>query len=637
MADAGHIATDKLLKKLEKDVAREYKIAVEDMESKLTAYLEKTEAQRKVQEGLLKAGKISQKDYSDWCFRHTMMGKRWEQMRDTLAADMHHANEIALGITKDRMPDVYALNANYGMYQIEHDAKIDASFTLYNHKTAEDLLGDQRQLMPKPSTRKAKQIAANKDMQWNKQKIQSAVLQGILQGESPYDVAKRLMQVGQMNYNSAVRYARTMTTSAQNAGRYEAYREAKRKGVELTIEWQATLDMRTRHDHRLMHGQRREVDEPFILPDGKKILYPADCTGDNYELQGEIWNCRCTLLSWVKGFEGDTVKDSPKMGGMSFEEWQHEHEEPQIESFTGKFNKLKEEIANNGGVVTEEYLIKAGELLANEYKTMVAENQVEYDRVVAPFEMSYRRAEKEFKDYQSNYQRLAGILTEQEDKAMRSKLHELGETVINKRDEFYAVRKPYMLSQDRNVKWLASKIGEVRDVGMKNISMSGHLLNIPSKAQKQVEYAYSHYPTDWVRASVNKGNIRLRESNRGYYQHGYVAELAISGGGAKGNAVAIHEVAHRFEHIMPEMLKAERSFYSRRTDGEKSVHLGAGYDKDEYTKRDKFIDKYIGKDYGTGRDYELVSMGFQYAYTDPERLSKDPEYQKWIYGQLLLL
>ena len=35
-----------------------------------------------------------------------------------------------------------------------------------------------------------------------------------------------------------------------------------------------------------------------------------------------IWNCRCTLLAWVKGYEGDTVKSSPKMGDMSFEEWQ---------------------------------------------------------------------------------------------------------------------------------------------------------------------------------------------------------------------------------------------------------------------------------------------------------------------------
>ena len=331
MADLGHELTEKELQDLEKRIAEEYRQATNEVRAKFERYMQKTEAQRQVQEALFKAGKITEKEYRDWCFRHYMVGARWEEMRDILADDFHRANEIALKMSRNGMADVYALNGNYATYQIEHVAKIDTGFTLYNHDTAEYLLGDQRQLMPGPSTKKAAEIAVNKDLQWNKQKIQSAVLQGILQGEGPYEVAKRLQGVGQMNYNSAVRYARTMTTSAQNAGRYEAYRRADRLGVDLTIEWSATLDQRTRHDHRMMHGQRHKVDEPFITPDGFKILYPADCSGSSDVPQKEIWNCRCTLLSWVKGFEGDTVKSSPKMGEMSFEEWQEAKAMPKDE------------------------------------------------------------------------------------------------------------------------------------------------------------------------------------------------------------------------------------------------------------------------------------------------------------------
>lgn len=322
--DRGHELTELQLKKLERRIAREYKTAVSDMEKKLKEYLEENEEKRKIQEELLNAGKITKDDYRNWCYRHNMVGKRWENMLDTLTQDMHNANKIALRMTKEAMPDVYALNHNFGVYQIEHDGWIDTGLSLYNHDTAEYLLGDQRQLMPRPSTRKAAQIAANRDMQWNMKKIQSAVLQGVLQGESPYKVAERLRKVGQMNENASVRYARTMTTSAQNAGRYESFRRAKKIGVDLTIEWQATLDGRTRHDHRMMHGQRTDVDTPFHTPDGFTIYYPADCTGNSDAPQNEIWNCRCTLLSWVKGFEGDTVKESPKMGGKSFEEWQNE-------------------------------------------------------------------------------------------------------------------------------------------------------------------------------------------------------------------------------------------------------------------------------------------------------------------------
>lgn len=327
--DRGHELTDKELNKLERRIAKEYKIAVDDMQVKIRKYLEKTEAQRQVQEKLLNAGKITKEEYKNWCYRHNMVGKRWTDMLDTLTQDMHNANKIALKMTKETMPDVYALNHNFGVYQIEHDGQINTGLTLYNHDTAEHLLGDQRQLMPRPSTKKAAEIAANKDMQWNMRKIQSAVLQGVIQGESPFAVADRLRSVGLMNENASIRYARTMTTSAQNAGRYEAYKRATNIGVDLIIEWQATLDNRTRHEHRMMHGQRRKVGEPFTIVEANgdvfNILWPADSSSDYTDApQNEIWNCRCTLLSWVNGFEGDTVKDSPKMGDMSFEEWQNE-------------------------------------------------------------------------------------------------------------------------------------------------------------------------------------------------------------------------------------------------------------------------------------------------------------------------
>ena len=323
MADHGHELTEAMLADLENRIALEYAKASRDMQKKFAAYMEEFAAGEAKQKKLLEAGKITQKEFNDWRYRHMMMGKRWKDMCDVLAADMEHTNEIALAISEGKMADVYAINANFATYQIEHDAMIDTSFTLYSHDTAEMLLKEQKQLMPGPSARKAKEIAANKSMQWNRQKIQSAVLQGIMQGETPQQVAKRLRSVATMNYNASVRYARTMTTSAQNSGRYEGYHRAKRIGVNLTIEWQAVIDGRTRHSHRMMHGQRRDLDEPFEL-DGVKILYPGQSTGPGSSdiPQSMLWNCRCTLLAWVKGYEGETVKSSPGLRDMTFEEWQ---------------------------------------------------------------------------------------------------------------------------------------------------------------------------------------------------------------------------------------------------------------------------------------------------------------------------
>lgn len=321
--DIAHRMTDEMLDELEKRIADEYAKASRDMQQKYIAWAEQFTEQEKKQKALLDAGKITQTEYNDWRFRHEAVGKRWEAMKDVLAADLENARNIALKIAGEKMPDVYALNANFAAYQIEHDAQIDVGFTLYNHDTAEYLLKDTRQLMPPPSPRKAAEIAANKAMQWEKGKIQSAVMQGILQGESAHKVAERLRGVAEMDYNASVRYARTMTTSAQNAGRYEAFRRGKRLGIDLVAEWVAVLDGRTRHAHRLMHGQQREIDEPFETPDGYSILYPAyQGPGSSDIPQSTIWNCRCCIQAYTRDFDHETVKYSAGMGDLSFEEWQ---------------------------------------------------------------------------------------------------------------------------------------------------------------------------------------------------------------------------------------------------------------------------------------------------------------------------
>ena len=49
MADLGHQLTDKELKKLEIRIRNEYYIAQRDTRKKLQAYLQKTEAQRKIE------------------------------------------------------------------------------------------------------------------------------------------------------------------------------------------------------------------------------------------------------------------------------------------------------------------------------------------------------------------------------------------------------------------------------------------------------------------------------------------------------------------------------------------------------------------------------------------------------------
>lgn len=318
MSDLGHEKTEEQLEALEKRIAAEYRQAQTEVAAKCKEYFEQFEAGKAAQQEKLDAGEITQKEFSDWCFRHMMVGKRWEAMRDTLAQDLHKANEMATRIIGGAMPDVFALNANWATYNIEHSANIDTGFTLYSHETAELLLGDEKSLLPPPRKggKTWTKLQENPDLVWNQRHIQSALLQGVLRGESPFAIAQRLQTVTDMDHNAAIRHARTMTTAAQNAGRESAYERAKDKGVELVIQWEATLDNVTRVSHRQLHGETRPDEPDAKFSNGCR--YPGDPEGPD----NEVYNCRCTTVSWVKGFEEGVVTHSDAMGEMTFEEWQ---------------------------------------------------------------------------------------------------------------------------------------------------------------------------------------------------------------------------------------------------------------------------------------------------------------------------
>lgn len=321
MSDKAHEETDKILEKMEKKVAREYKKASKEVGQKLKKYLDGFKKRDAEMQKKLDAGEITQDAYNQWRMNQLATGDRWQAMRDTLAEDMVNANKIAKQVINGNMADVYSMNRNYAVYQVEKDAMIDTSFTLYNRKATEMLFKNDSSLLPMPREgSRAWQAMMNKDLRWNQQKINSSLIQGILQGESNEDIADRLIHVVGMNYTSAIRNARTMTTSVESRGRNDAYDELKEKGVELETVWVATLDDRTRHSHRQLHGEiKNEKTGKF----SNGLRYPADPAGD----PEEVYNCRCAEMSYVKGFPIDIPKWSPKMGDMTFEEWLGEHEE----------------------------------------------------------------------------------------------------------------------------------------------------------------------------------------------------------------------------------------------------------------------------------------------------------------------
>lgn len=86
----------------------------------------------------------------------------------------------------------------------------------------------------------------------------------------------------------ALRIARTETTFASG---FAAMRTASQYNFELTKQWIAAKDDRTRRDHRIENGQIVDFNEPFIMADGTQMMYPGDPKGK----ASQVINCRCTI------------------------------------------------------------------------------------------------------------------------------------------------------------------------------------------------------------------------------------------------------------------------------------------------------------------------------------------------------
>ena len=321
--DEAHKETDKLLAQMEKKLDGVYKQAYKEARetaNEFTAQFRKMD-EKKRQE--VKDGELDVDEYNRWRRTKVFQSNRYHQMADTLAADMTNTNKIAASVINGYLPEVYAINHNYGTYEVEHGAKVNTQYTLYDRQTVERLMRDEPDLLPM----KAK-VNVPKDLIWNKKNINSAVTQGILQGEPIDKISQRLAAtVTDMSHTSAVRSARTMTTSAENGGRVDSYKRAESMGISMVQVWLATLDGRTRHEHRQLDGQKRPVGEPFEV-DGYKIDFPADPKAEPFL----VYNCRCTLIAQVKGVNLDlsdvTQRDS-KLGAMSYEQWKEEKKKPE--------------------------------------------------------------------------------------------------------------------------------------------------------------------------------------------------------------------------------------------------------------------------------------------------------------------
>lgn len=342
ITDIGAKETDEVLETLEERIAKEYAQAEAEIQEKLDTYLQKFEIKDSLKQKAVENGQITQEDYEKWRVAQIATGENWAEMRDSIAEDLTNTAELAALTTNETMPEVYAINHNYGTYQVEKISGVDTSYTLYNKEAVANLFDDDFDFYPAAGKKTMAKINAGEQLAWDKKNIQSVMIQSLLQGESIGNIATRLAKAtGESDRKVAIRNARTLTTSVQNAGRLDSYQRAKDMGINVRKQWIATLDNRTRHEHRILDGQVQELGDPFTVA-GYELSYPADPNASLSQklrmqkagnvIQGPaflIYNCRCTIMGVIEGHEIDvtdlSLRNTSKMDEDSYEEWKESH------------------------------------------------------------------------------------------------------------------------------------------------------------------------------------------------------------------------------------------------------------------------------------------------------------------------
>lgn len=319
--------------------------------------------------------------------------------------------------------------------------------------------------------------------------------------------------------------------------------------------------------------------------------------------------------------------------------------------------KVYEDIENNNGVVTPEHVKEAGAAV-HAYVMSQYSNEasavVEAYKKVNSKEMS--KTLQEIKKYDVEKWKLAkvrrglctpeedGFASEQDYMEAEAKLNRKMEQIENLREKYFKARSEYRdavarlqsASHSQSERITTEALREIRDVGPKDDL--DKILYGKKEYVDNAKIVYGNLPTSWNPTFEDFGSdpdmYRINDLGpKGRAFHSSITgQISVSS--TSGLSTYYHEYGHKIEDEIDGVHEVVMDFYNRRTAGEKSTQL-LGYDYGEVTKKDSFVDPYIGKVYNGAS--EVLSMGLQYAYTDNFAMMRDPDMCQLIYGILAVM
>ena len=304
------------LTEMEKYLQKLFTEAGQDLKKKFLKYTQDFQRLDAERQQAVKDGRMTEDEYKEWRKNKLLYGMHWQRMIDKDTKELLRYNETALRYINGETPQIFASGYNSVVEKVPDSPVGGYDFELVNADTAKNIVHEEGIILPK------KKLDPEKDVAWNAKLINAQLLQGILQGESIPEMAKRMQTVANSDLAGATRTARTMHTAAQNCGRQTGYNKAAKQGIIFEKTWMAAHDERTRSTHAEMDGQTVAYDAMFVSPSGAELEFPADWRAP----AAEVYNCRCTMITKFKGFmslkDAENVPDRETPTGNKAEDYE---------------------------------------------------------------------------------------------------------------------------------------------------------------------------------------------------------------------------------------------------------------------------------------------------------------------------
>lgn len=649
------------------DLEKQYRIAIANVQRQIESWYQRFADNNEI--SLVEAKKLlSTKELAEFKWdvetyikygRENALNQQWMKELENASARFHVSRLEALKLQIQQQIEVLYGNQLDGLDKLARNIYSEGYYhTAYEIQKGFNIGWDlqpinEQQLsavISKPWTADGQTF---KDRCWtNKQQLINSVhtqlTQCIIRGDSPDNAIKTIAEQFNVSKNKAGRLIMTESAFFASQAQKDAFNALDVERFEIV----ATLDNRTSEicqeldgkifdmkDYEIgvtappFHPWCRTVTVPYFEDDyGERAARGVD--GKTYYVSSNM-----KYADWKKTFVNGGSKDGLKEivpgDNMKIKK-----------TFKEKIQEIKASIANKGGIIEENDIKQAGKLLQDELQMKRADLKAEIETLQKQYkETGIEDIEKQLSKLRQARRGLIDLdevglkdmdsLNEKYNELMTKKI-QLNEVTSEIETKLREAEAKYRGTLKDNATELKEKLSEIRNMGYGSFDVDAHLNNSRSPMRTVIKNAYDYYPTDWIDKSIKKGNLSPKKVNRGYYSD-WAGEIAISGWNENSYLeTAIHELGHRFERVIPGILETEKAFYERRTAGEPLKWLGGNYDYSEKARFDKFLNPYMGKDYG-GTAYELVSMGFEYAYTNPTKLWEDEDYATWIYGILSLL